>query len=128
ADTAQLRTAAHASGGVYVRRVSDRVRNPVNAPDPAERRDLERLATLHREGRLPADTAYLDRSGDAPALHYLRPIVVAPACLACHGPRQEIAPEVRAILQERYPADAATGYRAGDLRGAVSVRVSLPPG
>jgi hypothetical protein len=87
ADTAQDRTAAHSSGGIYVRRVSDRLRNPLNTPDSAERRDLERLAALHRERRLPPEIAYLDRSGDAPVLHYLRPIVVAPACLTCHGPR-----------------------------------------
>ncbi len=28
--------------------------------------------------------------------------------------------------QQRYPGDLATGYAAGDLRGAISVRVALP--
>jgi hypothetical protein len=42
-------------------------------------------------------------------------------CLACHGQVSSLDPAVRAVLAERYPADRATGYRAGDLRGAVSV-------
>lgn len=35
------------------------------------------------------------------------------------------ATAVTAALRERYPADRATGYRVGDLRGAFSVRVPL---
>jgi hypothetical protein len=32
---------------------------------------------------------------------------------------------VRAALEERYPEDDAIGFKPGDLRGAVSVRVPL---
>src|SRR5690606_35854038 len=47
---AQQRTAEHAAQGVYVRRVSERLRNPDNAPDAAESAELRRLAQLHAEG------------------------------------------------------------------------------
>jgi hypothetical protein len=47
-EVAQERTAAHAAEGVYVRRVSDRLRNPHNRPDDAEERELERI---RRTGR-----------------------------------------------------------------------------
>ncbi len=58
-------------------------------------------------------------------LRYLKPITVAAMCLNCHGPRESLAPEIRRILDERYPDDRAIGYRAGDFRGAVSVRIAL---
>jgi hypothetical protein len=122
---AQERTAAHAAEGVRVRRVSNRVRNPANAPDEAEARELERLEALSRDGVMPAEVVRLVRTGDTRTLHYLRPIATAAPCLACHGAEEEIDPGVRSILRERYPSDAATGYRVGDLRGAVSVRVDL---
>jgi hypothetical protein len=31
-----------------------------------------------------------------------------------------------AVLRKKYPNDRATGYREGDLRGAVSVKIALP--
>jgi hypothetical protein len=34
---------------------------------------------------------------------------------------------VRRALDESYPADPATGFAVGDVRGAISVRVPLPP-
>jgi hypothetical protein len=40
-------------------------------------------------------------------------------CLACHG--KEIAPKVAARLAELYPEDAATGYSAGEIRGAFTL-------
>jgi len=125
---AQERTESHSLDGVLVRRVSQRLRNPRNAPDEAEARELDRLALLAGEGRLPTEIVRLVRSGNERTLHYLRPITVAPPCLTCHGTEEQIDPGVAALLRERYPADAATGYSLGDLRGAVSVRVPLGPG
>jgi hypothetical protein len=123
---AQDRTAAHASEGVRVRRVSDRLRNPLNAPDDAEARELAHLADRHAEGLPPEEIVRFVREGNRSWLHYMRPIVLAPACLTCHGPVEAIDPEVRALLRQRYPEDRATGYSAGDLRGAVSVRLEIP--
>jgi hypothetical protein len=125
---AQQRTAAHAAEGVSVRRVSDRVRNPLNAPDAIEERELQMMARVLGQGDAPPEVVRIARSGDARTLQYLRPIVIAPPCLTCHGSPEEIAPEVAGILRQRYPQDRATGYRAGDLRGAVSVAVDLDPG
>ena len=41
------------------------------------------------------------------------------------GRAGEIAPEVRPILKQHYPDDQATGFAPGDLRGAISVRVTV---
>jgi hypothetical protein len=54
----------------------------------------------------------------------LRPIAVEPACTACHG--RELAPEIAAILDARYPDDRARGYAEGDLRGALWAEVDIP--
>ena len=38
-------------------------------------------------------------------------------CLKCHGPKEQILPEVRDALARDYPKDQATGFQEGDLRG-----------
>jgi hypothetical protein len=126
AEVAQDRTAAHARDGIYVRRVSQKVRNRANRPDAVEIRKLEKLEGLHRQKKLPAEWVEVRAEPDgSKMLHYLRPIVVMEKCLACHGPRDQIQPAVLDLLGRRYPHDQAVGYRAGDFRGAVSVRVFL---
>lgn len=127
-EVAQERTAAHAREGVTVRRVSQRVRNPLNTPDDAERRELERLQVLAAEGRLPAEIVRVVRGEDGRRLHLIRPIVLQAPCLACHGEPEAMAPGVRALIAERYPEDRAVGYEAGELRGAISVKVPLTGG
>lgn len=127
ADSAQVRTLRHWKNGIYVRRVSDRIRNVDDTPDALERRLLEQLAEAHQAGTLPGELAEVIRAPDGTyELQYLRPILVQPRCLACHGDPAAFAPEVRAVLARRYPEDRATGYDVGDLRGAVSVRVPIP--
>lgn len=122
ADSAQAVTARHQEQGITVRRVGTRVRNPVNTPDSVERAVLERFAATIASGAAPTDTAFILPGDYGPELRYLRPIVVAQPCLTCHGDPAAIPPAVRQTLVARYPADQATGYRAGELRGAVSVR------
>lgn len=124
ADSAQALTARHARAGVYLRRVSLRVRNPANRPDADEERQLRYLDSLHRTGPLPAEVVRARRmpNGDE-VVEYARPIIVQPGCLNCHGDRERLAPGVRELLAQRYPSDQATGYAVGDLRGIISVRV-----
>src|SRR5690606_8583150 len=97
-------------------------------PDSIETRELQRLDSLHRAGSLPGEVIRTARTATGERLvEYMRPIVVQARCLACHGERERLAPTVRSLLDERYPNDEATGYRVGDLRGMVSVRVPLRP-
>lgn len=126
ADSAQERTSRHQRAGVAVRRIGTRVRNPGNAPDDVERQVLARFAATISAGRAPADTAFVARtSAGGMELRFLRPLRVQELCLGCHGPADQLSPEVRQILASRYPDDQATGYAVGDLRGAVSVRLTL---
>lgn len=50
----------------------------------------------------------------------MRAIVMQPQCLRCHG--ATLAPEVSGSIRKNYPADEATGFEPGQLRGAVVVR------
>ena len=104
--------------GVTVGRSSLRLRNPRNvAPDWVR-------AWLSEQGERPAEgvqgatrSATLD-DGTA-VVRVVAPLAVEAPCLVCHGPDATRAPELTAALAERYPTDQATGYQAGDLRGAI---------
>ena len=61
-------------------------------------------------------------------LRYFRPLIVAPLCITCHGPKENIPQEVGTILAERYPEDRATGFLVGDVRGAITVKILVTEG
>jgi hypothetical protein len=124
-EAAQQIAAEHSGPGLRVRRVSERWRNPADTPDAWEKEQLQRLATAHAKGELPAEVYEVVSSGNWRVLRYLKPIVIGSQCLACHGDPAAIDPAVAALIRERYPEDTAVGYRDGDLRGGVSVSVGL---
>lgn len=105
--------------GFDVRRVSLRPRNPGAISDGGLRTRLQSLAEspLDPAGR-PATVRWTEGDG-ATATHFsMRAVVMQDQpCSACHG--STIAPAVRAAIAERYPDDSATGFRAGELRGAI---------
>jgi hypothetical protein len=115
-----------AKQGLHLRRTALRVRNPKNAPDEFERRALEAWSSAETAPQPRHEVVSTAQGGRE--LRYLQPILLQPLCTACHGPAEEISPEVRAALAELYPEDRATGFRPGELRGAVSVRVPLGAG
>lgn len=53
---------------------------------------------------------------------YARSIAVEPLCLSCHGSPDAIPDVVRSQLAIDYPQDKATGFRAGELYGILSIR------
>jgi hypothetical protein len=110
--------------GLTVCRVGTRVRNPANAPDPFEAAVLARWQEAIGRDVAPHEEDAWVEAGGVRTLRVIRPIMTGTLCLACHGQVSSLDPAVRAVLAERYPADRATGYRAGDLRGAVSVTVA----
>jgi hypothetical protein len=40
-----------------------------------------------------------------------------PACLQCHGTKDDISAETLEIIKKKYPADRATDFKMGDYRG-----------
>ncbi len=67
-------------------------------------------------------TSYL-ATGPGGELGVLSPIMVGAACMNCHGSAEQLAPGVADALAQLYPADAATGFAEGDLRGWFWVEV-----
>jgi hypothetical protein len=104
-----------------------KVRNPANAPDPAEKLALDRVQSDLEAGTPPAVLVQrVDLPGEAHEWRVYKPLAVLKDCVACHGRSESQSAELRAALQQRYPDDQAIGYRAGELRGLFRVTVAEP--
>lgn len=123
-----LARAASEQSGWSVRRVSLRNRNPMAVPDAWERAALEdfdrRAAAKEPPARLERAEQTME-NGQA-VQRYVRALPTGELCLGCHGAPESLAPAVAARLKALYPDDHATGYRAGDIRGAITLRRAAP--
>lgn len=111
--------------GWKVTRVSSRVRNPMlGLPDPWEQQVLVKFQERVAKGEAIEPMAFSEvvTEPDGKYFRFMKAIGVQQQCLTCHGGENDIKPEVRALIDERYPHDKARGYKAGDLRGAVSIK------
>ncbi len=108
-DAISQRVSQKAHGDIQIRTVSDRPRNPRHMANPFEKK----MITYFRQHPDIEDKVVRNRT----ELFYLRPLRITRRCLKCHGKRQEAPPSIR----ERYTT--AYGYRLGDVRGLMSIRV-----
>jgi hypothetical protein len=104
--------------GATVSRTALKLRNPGNAPQPWQRAGLESFQERLAGGAKPETLEIFDTGPDGSA-RYLKAIVMAPLCTACHG--ETLAPGIQRALKEQYPGDQATGFKPGDLRGAFTI-------
>ncbi|MGI9202778.1 MAG: Tll0287-like domain-containing protein [Woeseiaceae bacterium] len=95
--------------GVKVGRTSHRLRNPANQASDWVNTVLE--SYLEKNTKFEPVVTRLPDS----RVGYAEAILVQPLCLTCHG--NSLAPEVAARIHESYPADEATGFAVGELRG-----------
>jgi hypothetical protein len=107
--------------GWTVARTALKVRNPKNAPDAWEKKVLEEFASRAAAGE---DVAALEKSevveaGGARTFRFMKAIRTGEPCLSCHG--GSMKPELAAKVKALYPEDQATGFSAGDLRGAFTL-------
>ena len=110
-----------------IKRTSLKLRNPNNSPDDWERQVLlafeqKKLAgvaisKLHHSEVIKTDATLEYR--------FMKAIPIKPACLNCHGDESQIAAPVAAALKQQYPLDNAIQFKAGDIRGAFSVRKTV---
>ena len=103
--------------GFRVQRISDRPRNPGNAPVGYQADMLARLAASES----PALYEWVYETEGDSSFVFLKAIRMGEPCLACHGPIEGISSEVAEMLSMEYPNDHATGYGVGEFRGAVVV-------
>lgn len=110
-----------------IKRVSLKNRNPLGSPDSFEKNTLEVFDKMKEDGKLTPDSDFSDitMENNKKVFRFMKPIVTAKSCLQCHGNPEQIKPEVKDILKEKYPNDIAFGYKEGDVRGAVSVKINL---
>jgi hypothetical protein len=114
--------------GWRVTRVGTRVRNPLlGMPDAWEQKvlvDFEKRAAKGEDiDKMSFSEIVTEPSGKF--FRFMKAVAVKPQCLVCHGSEEQIAPQVKALLKERYPHDRAINYKAGDLRGAISIKEPL---
>ncbi|MEL6344677.1 MAG: DUF3365 domain-containing protein [Myxococcota bacterium] len=126
ADEAQGMTALATAGSrARAGRAALKLRNPANANAPEwVKQWLDEQG--HRSAEGVRGISETHRDGDAMVARVLKPIPVEGVCLTCHGDPAAIPEEVKAALAERYPADQATGYALGDLRGALWAEARAP--
>jgi Protein of unknown function (DUF3365) len=109
--------------GVQIGRTGLRTRSPANAPAPWQQSVLTDFAAQAQAGTPPSQLRFAS-SEQLPAgvaLRYMQGIGTETPCLVCHG--EKLAEPVAQAIRARYPADAATGFSEGQLRGAFWVEV-----
>lgn len=108
-------TNTYAAKGIQVKRSSDKLRNPSNAPDELENELLKFYRQLKEEKKELRPFIKKDTMGNQ---HYFKPILVQTMCLNCHGHQEkDIKPVTLEMIHKKYPGDKAIDYKEGDLRG-----------
>lgn len=105
--------------GVSFNNVSDRPRNPANLADANE---LAAMAWFRANPGADEYTATIRDVAGKDYFHFAAPIWTEPYCLECHASPETAPPTIR----DRY--DTGYGYRAGDLRGVMSIRIPTETG
>jgi hypothetical protein len=109
--------------GGRVARTGLKTRNPGNAPDAWETKVLKEFEARRARGEDPAQIEHAEivTANGQRQFRYMKAIAIGPnqPCLKCHG--ESIDPAVSTRIKELYPADTATGFKQGDLRGAFTI-------
>lgn len=121
---------AHSQGsGWDVGRTSLKLRNPANAPDAWETRILRQFEEQRAKGGAPDSLVHAEivEEGGEKHFRFMKAIVMPPLekmpCLMCHG--EDLDPKTAAALDGLYPQDQARGYKAGQVRGAFTLKKKL---
>jgi hypothetical protein len=107
--------------GLLLSRVSLKNRNPANLPNEWQSAVLEDFEQQKAEGKDIGSLAWSEivEVDGGQEFRFVKAIPTGDVCLLCHG--TQLSPEVSQVLTELYPMDRATGYQAGDIRGAFVV-------
>ena len=117
--------------GWRVTRVGVRVRNPLlGMPDAWEQRVLAEFTERAAKGEAFTHMTHHEVVSEPGGQYFrfMKPIMVQPKCLLCHGSSDRIPESIRIMLKQQYPFDRAIGYKAGELHGAVSIKQPLGSG
>ena len=118
-DRAPMIAAALArESGASIGRTSLKMRNPNNLYEAWQYPVLMEFDSLKGEAIEKNGEFFETSPAPGVAARYMKAIPTQGLCLACHG---KPTGDVAATLAQDYPHDQATGYEAGDVRGAFHV-------
>jgi len=100
--------------GLTFNNVSDRPRNPDNMADPLE---LEIMGFFRDNPSEKVVFRPFEAENGDPYYIYARPIWIETFCLKCHGEREKAPPTIRNSYSTSF------GYKLGDLRGLISIKL-----
>ena len=118
---------AFEEAGREIRQISSRNRNPLRLPDARESGVLAEFERRINAGELPTniDKGEIVVEDRKCIYRHMQPLMMQRVCMECHGPEDAINPGVCKRIKELYPADRATGYTDGMMRGALTLRRPL---
>ena len=121
AEAPEIAGAVPPSSAWTLGRTSHKLRNPDNRPDAWETAVLEDFLARAEAGEALAGMERVERveTGEGQLLRYMKAIPVGEVCLTCHGGKLD--PGLAAEIARLYPRDRATGFAAGQLRGAFTI-------
>ena len=102
----------------FIKRVTDKTRNPKNQANPAELTYLETFKSQVAAGE-EIKPIVVTMGED---VKFYAPITTNSMCLKCHGtPEKELETLTLNKIKELYPNDKATGYAENEVRGMWSI-------
>ncbi|MDX9993880.1 MAG: DUF3365 domain-containing protein [Rhodocyclaceae bacterium] len=102
--------------GYRFNNVSDRPRNPDNR---ADRFELEAMVYYRANPKVEERMVPIEDDAGRRWFHYTAPIWTEGYCLKCHGDEADAPESIRNQYSESY------GYKEGDLRGVMSIKLPL---
>jgi len=110
---------------IELKRLSRKNRNPKNAPDRVDETILTQFENfLAQNQSLPNEVIHKRKGLKGDEFYFYKPIMTAPLCLNCHGDLGSMDVALVEKLKKAYPKDKATGYKDGELRGLIRVKIS----
>lgn len=117
--------AKNAEYSVELKRLSRKNRNPKNAPDSIDEIILTQFENFFAQNeKMPSEVIHKRKGANGNEFYYYKPIMTSPLCLNCHGDLDAMDDALVEKLRKVYPKDKATGYKDGELRGLIRVKIT----
>jgi hypothetical protein len=109
---------------IDIKRTTNKFRNPKNKPDTIEKVALNFYENLLQENK-PIPEFYIQKisENEKHSFNYYKPLKTAGLCLLCHGDPNTMDASLKDVLNRLYPNDLATGYKDGDFRALLRIKV-----
>lgn len=110
---------------IDLKRTTTKYRNEQNKPDKIEQLALEKYMELDKNQK-PLPEYYIQKiiEGDKLYFNYYKPLKTAGLCLLCHGDPATMDESLKDVLKRLYPNDLAVGYKEGDFRALLRIKVT----